>query len=1569
MLHKKKKQSNRNEDVAFYFEKLLACFDYLELLKNESPINRLQIKPDRKYGADRRIDDLTRFNRDNTVEVIQIKHSFVNDTRIGFGDLWVAKKDSVGGKRKEGTNIFKFLKSWRFHKKNGAKRITLTLVSNKDLNIKAKTFFSSIKKLKTKDISWRDFSKQYAYEIQSIKDNCIKSAFINTNELREFIYSLNYRKVEDINNLHDLLQKKLGNFGITEKEKMDAFINRVTRSFISNDKVDILQSDVVALIGRVKTGLLHEIMTPDNYIPRPELEKKILAAIDLKKNKGGFVFLFSPSGSGKTVLLSRLAEKNPDFLPYFCRIRPFEAVRGKSGYSNINRLSSSWFKVDIIQRCNEFGLVDKTAGIDDDKNYIDKTFDEALAAISKKAISRPGKKIVIIVDALDQVETDKYKGQSVLDAIPLIQHPGVVFLLSTWGESYLPVSIKNISNSTEKSTNIDLSFSEKEIKEYFKNINVHLTKDQVAIIKFKTKGLAISLFYLANTLKQKKDIDSVINSTGQYDKVFGWYKPIWSSLGTYEQECLGSLCFHIARVKKEDLRNIVKKSLTPLVFTKLLEKITPFIEVRAGYIEPYHDSFRRFVVSSLAENKIHFHKLLAKYYSNLGMRSQYGIKYIAKHLEAAGFKDGSVLKIFKQLDESNFFSKILLLNIDDLTKVETGNVFVRFFYKTNNIKSLVKYSILTSNIYPSVYNDISYKKAFIGTEKMISEVDTALTIPKSANEYDQREWVFRRLSIGNLLRKKTDKNSLILSSRFLDDGLFRITINPNLLWGENAKHEFWDNVDVITEAYVNTGQYIRAINFLKKHIGFTKKTHKNTGFLLSKVVSIHLQNLNFNRSEVLKQIAKSSKIERLLFYIALWKNKQKNISQKDFLNILDDISMESYFSEDQLLDFVEVLIAFDKKKYADRIKKILTKFSVNTPYYNHNFTHWGDLDNGRNNFLRLMSLKVFVDSDFDFKDYYDVSLKNKFGSRGDFSEYNNSGFIETLIIQITLRCIRFSVFIGESGWLQFWKAFKDNLLIYKGKIDFINSVNKSNSYRSDLLKTHQPYLYDLYNLINENLKFISDNFANKVEFAINNVESILGYDYIKNNTDIMEIIVRVSNMLNTNLKDKVDIYLAELFKYRKNESLDNITKSDNLQNLATLAASKNCNFLAENIFEQSLKYSKGLWSKEDFRFYNFIDSVRTQNKEELDFVLKCINKVSDVVEGGWYWRIEFLESATYMDYDLALDYAYEFIVNGESRQNEVLSRIVKTYIKFYPYSGIKNIVPIAELINIKDEGGYDLYESITSVTYALIKAALENSDLSTARKLVMEYFGKALTDLIPGIRINVFKDFLDFAKTYPELGKEIIFFEKHIHYLENAGFKAERGTSSKYKVTYNDNDIDLKKFQSLAKKNKVEKVIQMIDSYVKKPAYFVDNLVSLIVPHLSTTSIERIITWANKNKIDLVGPTLYISLIRKAVFENNSIFLKKTIIEISKFQSNTESFRTSHFIKDLNNIDFPGKRRLIRRLLLVSLCKYSGDNYSLPGLFLYSSDAIDENMPELKEFGYDTWKEVVKNSMRLSLSE
>ncbi|MFZ2167687.1 MAG: hypothetical protein WAV50_02330, partial [Minisyncoccia bacterium] len=119
--------SKRNEDAPFYFEKLVASLDFVELLDNHSSIARLQIKPDRKHGSDRRIDDLTRFNKDKTTEVVQIKHSLVAGSKLGLSDLWkvnTTPTKAIG--KKEGTNIFKFLKSWRSLRKTGSKKVVLT---------------------------------------------------------------------------------------------------------------------------------------------------------------------------------------------------------------------------------------------------------------------------------------------------------------------------------------------------------------------------------------------------------------------------------------------------------------------------------------------------------------------------------------------------------------------------------------------------------------------------------------------------------------------------------------------------------------------------------------------------------------------------------------------------------------------------------------------------------------------------------------------------------------------------------------------------------------------------------------------------------------------------------------------------------------------------------------------------------------------------------------------------------------------------------------------------------------------------------------------------------------------------------------------------------------------------------------------------------------------------------------------------------------------------------------------------------------------------------------------------
>lgn len=235
-------------------------------------------------------------------------------------------------------------------------------------------------------------------------------------------------------------------------------------------------------------------------------------------------------------------------------------------------------------------------------------FERTLKQLSESALKRRNKKIVIIVDALDQVETDNYKGRSILNAIPSVKYPGVVFLLSTWGEKYLPQQIKNLPGNTGKEVSIDSTFSESEIKKYFHTAGIGLTSDQVKKVSRKTNGLAISLFYLAQKLRKspKDDYDVVIDSQQECKEVFDWYKPIWNSLNSQQRHCLGCLSFHFAAVQENKLYEITKIGLAN--FSTLNEKISPFVSLGGGCIEPYHDSFRRYIVSKLKGFKNDYHK-------------------------------------------------------------------------------------------------------------------------------------------------------------------------------------------------------------------------------------------------------------------------------------------------------------------------------------------------------------------------------------------------------------------------------------------------------------------------------------------------------------------------------------------------------------------------------------------------------------------------------------------------------------------------------------------------------------------------------------------------------------------------------------------------------------------------------------------------------------------------------------------------------------------------------------------------------------------------------------------------
>ncbi len=1567
-----KNRITKNEDAPFYFEKLFAGICFLDLLDKKSSIAKIEIKPDRKHGSSRRIEDLTKFFKDGGVEVIQIKHTLNTSSKLGFSDLWIAGSSSgssCSGK-KEGTNIYKFLKSWRTHKENG-KHIRLVVASNKTSTNGLNKFLKDIQKLRRKKLSWRRFQAKYSFEIQNIKTNCNEAPFVNQKELQNFITTLQFQKLLDIEALEKKLADKLKKQGVLDDDRINAFISRVTKIFVSN-QIEILPERVIELIDRLKTGLLQEIIAPPNYIGRPDLESKILNAVEAKKKKGGFVFLFAPSGSGKTVLLSRLtdADKNSDFLPYFCRIRPLEANKGRIGYSNNNRLKSSWFKADIIQRCYEFGLIPMSVGIKDSEDFIDKTFDEALKKLSEKALQRPSKKIVIIVDALDQVKTDKYKDRSVLDAIPSINYPGIVFLLSTWGKEYLPQSIKNLSGSLKKEISIDLYFTEKEIKEYFKQTNIALSEDQVAIVKNRTSGLAISLFYLSKKLQDRSSFDEIIHSSSRYNEVFDWYKPIWESLTNREKECLGYLCFHLSPIPREDLRKIVSR-FRVANFNHLIETIDHFLDANNRKLEPYHDSFRRFVVSKLSKEKNAYHQKIAEYYSQ-NIHLEYGRKYITKHLEVVGLSQLPIKDIFAKLHRDQFYKKILKSNLDVQTKVEIGKSFVNYFYKINNIEQLVRYAIIASDIYPTIHGEDIYTKARIATEKLLKEVEEELLLPKGDQPWLRQEWVFKRLVIGNILAEKKDKNCLNLSRRLIDDSLFRISLNRELLWDEDdrAQREFWNNAENLTRALVNINRYKRALIFLKKEIGFKKHRATLEGFKCNYLVKIHLQNFNINTKETFKTIARTPKIERLLTYLAMEEGGLEIPDGKDFWKLLGDEKLEKYLYDNeqksQRLDLAEALLIHGIKNRKERTLGLLDKVKIEIPYHNHGYSYWGSHGNPREIFLRWITLKSLVDKNFKIEEFYSTSLKTKFPKSSDSSERDNPEFVKVLFIEQALTKNRLLLRAKKIDWKIFWKSFETYLKLYKQKVDQIRAQRDAYS-SSDIQKNLYPYSQDLLDLIRDNFSMISSLFPKRLLIALNKLENILGVDYLNERVELLESLIDLSTIGLSSIKDKIESYLNKALELRQKEKLDNLNKSDNLKRLAVLAADKGFQEIAEDMFEKNLRYSRGLWNKGDLRISNLIDTLRTQRREQFPPILKQIDRVSDVIEGAWYWKLDFLESATYADYYLALDYLFPFVIKGEVNQNEALKRIISIYIKRYPYRTFFEILPLLKLMDVKEENSSEYFEHISNAYLAVIKWSLSNKDYTTTDRLVREYVAVLKTDIEPSHRINLLRNF-SAVLVDPVLKKALNEINVYLKWLKQEGYQAAEKSNSEFKVTYE--GLNIKHLKVLAEKGQIKALQKKINEYAKTKGYFTYGLIAELVPSLSDVDLQKIRKWGSENKVNTDSPELFAAIMKKATEMNNKRILARTHAEIlGQINISDREYDLTEMIKELDKIDFPHKRAFMRKLLLLSIRKLTGSGYFLPQFFTYSSDSIDKHFPELKMYSFESWKSIVNKSMRLSLSK
>lgn len=1563
----------KNEDSPVYFEKVYSSLELLRLLKLDSNVVSIDLKPDRKDGEDRRIEDLTKFFADGSVEVIQLKHSIKKEDNWTFSGLWETEKNVIKKRgnfsKSEGTIIYKFLKSWRYHNKK-TKNIKLFLVSNKECGKELNDFYNDIDNFRNNKIQWGVFYYKYKKELANIKANCEKKPFVR-DELPKFIKSLYFRKVGDNIAIESGLKDELKERGIYNIDKVEAFIIRVFKAF-TTDKISFTKIDVNDFIRITKTELLQRIVKPPNYLERSSLESILYKEIERKKEKGGFIYIFAPSGSGKTTFLSNLAEKNKeDFLPYFCHIRNSDMQENSYGHLPKERLNSKWFKVDIIQRCKDFNLVDETISIDDDEATINILFEKSLEIMSERALKRKSKKIVIIVDALDQVSTDNYKDKSLLEAIPARSYPGVIFLLSTWGEKYIPQHVKNLPSNSKITSTINLSFTENEIINYFKNSDIKLSSDQIKKISSKTKGLAILLFYLLQKLKGSNIInyDSIINNLGNYSDVFGWYDELWNGLNKKQKEYLGYICFHLSPINKKTLLEILtngkNENLSDL--SDLMVEIRSFVDTKNGNIQPYHDSFRRFILFKLKDSYTLFHLRIAQFYSKKENLSKiYCKKYLTTHLDHVGVKNQKVKNIFLRLLKNSFFTLVLKSNLDYISKIHIGKHFIAFFRVSGDIKSFIEYSIKVSQIEPYLVGDDDiFIKAKIGTPNLVAEIENELLTPKDNNEYDRRNWVFNRLKVADIFKESNSSHLNKIADRYIEDALFRIDIDKDILWSEKFKHNRSDDIDIYIKSIINLKKFNSAIRFIKK-LKFKEKAISNIGLIADKLTPVFEAYVIYDEKAAISSLNQLSQAEKLIICLKL--DYVNNIKIKNIIKpLLIKETLYKYLSpnnfDDQRLSIAEACLVLNIKNKNKYIEKLINNLITDVPYYSHNFPYWG---NSGDVFFRCATLKLAIQKKFNIKEFYIDTLEKL---KRNASDYNKDAFINILQDNCLLKNNYFLLVLNKIDWNKFHSFLVKTINIYKEEIGrvgkFSDFHDKYNGYGEKAL----IYYQNINLFLRSSLRIVSIFFPKHISSFDDEIENIFKNTLFEKNLEYLNDVIIFLNHEDKKDREKINKYYQIVLNTYENSRAGNIEKSNNFKDLSEVLASKSFINEAESIYTKSLKHSNGLWEKEDLRVMNFIDCLRGINdKTEFDVALKYIKEISNVVSGSWYFYLDFIEAVTYSNHILGLEYLYILVFSGDIDLSSGLRRYICTCTKVCKYKDISDLMMLLELMPCGDGKAREHYENRKEVYYALIEWSLINSNFDLAIDLSNKYLIYLNKYVYIKDRLDVILDFCKHFEGVKELGDVRKVFKSSYDYYIRNGYVADKKNNS-YEKSFDEEDINTA--IKMIKRNNLAGLFAFLSSIKNSDkSYRIEDIVSKLLPLFSDTQIISLEIWSKKEKVDLFGYYTSIAMINRAVRLSDRILLNKVKQGIIKSLTNSRGafYHNSELIKNISKLDFFDKRKFIRKMLLICIERSSTSMYSLQHLFLHNSDVIDEFYPELKSFAFEPFKRQVEYSMKLTLA-
>ena len=255
-----------------------------------------------------------------------------------------------------------------------------------------------------------------------------------------------------------------------------------------------------------------------------------------------------------------------------------------------------------------------------------------------------------------------------------------------------------------------------------------------------------------------------------------------------------------------------------------------------------------------------------------------------------------------------------------------------------------------------------------------------------------------------------------------------------------------------------------------------------------------------------------------------------------------------------------------------------------------------------------------------------------------------------------------------------------------------------------------------------------------------------------------------------------------------------------------------------------------------------------------------------------------------------------------------------------------------------------------------------------SKEILERYIKIADTVFIPSDRIKFLNDILLVIAPFRNLSEVSKSINARLRHLEQQGYSATVSNTSK--LTSLQEETDIKALESDARNGRVRVIVRKLEKYFKARGFYLKEIISQLVPHLSNQDFEYIKNWAQSKDIKLVDSKILAAQVKKASNSKDSKRIgqlrRKAFGYIEKSEYASE---VAELVSELDKVDFPRKRHFLRKLILAAICKVAGNSYSLSYFVMRCSGCIDQHFIELKRYSYINWKKVVQSSLNLSRSK